>query len=47
MDLEAFLAVAAVSVLLALVFLSAGSWLGSWLVKEFKFSSLHRPSSRQ
>ncbi|WP_417760533.1 hypothetical protein [Shewanella sp.] len=46
MDLEAFLAVGALSVLLALVLLSGCSWLGSWLMKEYKVSVLHRPSGR-
>ncbi|MCH1918000.1 hypothetical protein L9G15_00975 [Shewanella sp. A3A] len=47
MDWEAFLAVGAMSVLLVLVLLSAGSWLSSWLVKEYRFAASHRPSSRQ
>ncbi|QSX34483.1 hypothetical protein JYB87_04325 [Shewanella avicenniae] len=47
MDWEAFLAAGALSVLLALVLLSVGSWVGSWLIDQFRFSALHRPSSRQ
>ncbi|WP_156103986.1 hypothetical protein [Shewanella mangrovi] len=47
MDWEAFLAAGALSVLLALVLLSVGSWLGSWLLSEFRVSALHRPSRRQ
>ncbi|MDN5370779.1 MAG: hypothetical protein PWP74_2087 [Shewanella sp.] len=45
MDWEAFLAAGVLSVLLAL--LSVGSWLGSWLIDQFRFSALHRSSSRQ